>query len=176
MTLETPILLHPLLHPVSHLRYDFLLSVDHPQQIQNLLHSAQFPKKPLPFNAPAFPHHTSITKVTLSIEKTSWRIIVTPAANQFYITIEAVVGAAQSFLSRPIADATWNAASAEARRVADASCVQRRGNVRRRIDWLGGKTKFGGLEPGPGTGRPGNTAGNTGSASECEHVWFLRLV
>lgn len=174
MTLKTPMLLHPLLHPLSPLCYDFLLSVDHPQQKQNLLRCAQFPGRPLPFNAPAFPHNTSITKIILSIEKTSWLITVTPASNQFYITVQAILGAAHSFFSQPISEVTWNAASPEARSVAERSCGKRGGKVKRRIDWLGGKTKFGGLEPG--AGRVGNTAKNTESLSEGKQIWFLRLV
>jgi len=166
--------LHPLLHPSSPLCYDFLLSVDHPQQKQNLLHSVRFPIRPFPFNAPAFPHNTSITKISLSIEKTSWLITVMPASNQFYITIQAVLSTAQSFLSQPITDVTWNVASPEARSVAEKSCAKRGGSVKRRIDWLGGKTKFGGLEPG--MGRTEIIAKKAGPSSDGGQIWFLRLV
>jgi hypothetical protein len=171
---KAPIVLHPLLHPSSPLRYDFLLSGDHPRQKQNLLHSAQFPLRPLPFNAPAFPHNTSITKVILSIEETSWLITVTPASNQFYITIQAVLSAIQNFLSQPIADVTWNAASSQARSVAEKSCAKRGGNVKRRVDWLGGKTKFDGLTLG--VGGVENAAGNTGPPADGAQIWLLRLV
>ncbi|SRR5258706_2866776 len=173
-TLNTPIVLHPLLHPLSSLCYDFLLSVDHPQQKQNLLHSAQFPVRPFPFNAPALPHNTSITKITLSVEKTSWLITVTPTSNQFYITIQAILSTAQDFLSQPITDVTWNAASSQARSVAEKSCAKRGGKVKRRIDWLGGKTKFGGL--GPGSGGVRNAAKTAGSPLDIGQIWFLHLV
>jgi hypothetical protein len=166
-TRNTPIVLHPLLHPLSSLCYDFLLSVDHPQQKQNLLRSAQFPTRPFPFQAPAFPHNTSITKITLSIENTSWLITITPTSNQFYITIQAILNATQSFLSQSITDVTWNAASPRARSVAEKSCTKRGGKVKRRIDWLGGKTKFGGLAP---------AAKASGSPLDGGQVWFLRLV
>ena len=173
-TLKTHIVLHPLLHPLSSLCYDFLLSMDHPQQKQNLLHSAQFPNRPFPFNAPAFPHNTSITKIMFSIEKTSWLITVTPAPNQFYITIQAILHAVQTFLSQPITDVTWNAASSQARSIAEKSCAKRGGNTKRRIDWLGGRTKFGGLDPG--VGRVGNGSKTTRSSSGGEPIWYLRLV
>ena len=173
-TLNTHIILHPLLHPLSPLCYDFLLSLDHPQQKQNLLRSAQFPTRPFPFNAPALPHNTFITKITLSIEKTSWLITVTPTSNQFYITIHAILSAAQNFLSQPITDVTWNAASPQARIVAEKSCTKRGGKVKRRIDWLGGKTKFGGLERG--SGGVGNAANTAGSPLDSGKMWFLRLV
>ena len=173
-TLNTHIVLHPLLHPLSPLCYDFLLSVDHPQQKQNLLRSAQSPVRPFPFNAPALPHNTSITKITLSIEKTSWLITVTPASNQFYITIQAILSTAQTFLSQPITDVTWNAASPQARSVAEKSCAKRGGKVKRRIDWLGGKTTFGGL--GPGSGGVGNAAKPAGTLLDIGQIWFLRLV
>jgi len=172
-TLNTPIVMHPLLHPRTPLCYDFLLSVDHPQQKQNLLRSAQV-ARPFPFNAPAFPHNTSITKITLSIEKTSWLITITPTSNQFYITIQAILNGAQNFLSQPITDVTWNAASSQARSVAEKSCATRGGKVKRRIDWLGGKTKFGGLDPGFGS--VGNAAKTSGSPLDRGHIWFLRLV
>jgi len=171
---KTPIVLHPLLHPLSPLCYDFLLSVHHPQQKQNPLHSAQLPIRPLPSNAPAFPHNTYITKITLSIEKTSWLITVTPTSNQFYITIQAILNTAQNFLSQPITDVTWNAASPQARSVAEESCAKRGGKVKRRIDWLGGRTKFGGLDRI--FGGIGNAAKTAGSPLDGEQIWFLRLV
>ena len=173
-TLNTDIVLHPLLHPLSPLCYDFLLSVDHPQQKQNLLRSTQSPTRPFPFYAPAFPHNTSLTKITLSIEKTSWMITITPTSNQFYITVQAVLSAAQNFLSQPITDVTWNAASPQARIVAEKTCTKRGGKVKRRIDWLGGKTKFGGLEHS--SGNVGNAAKTSGSPLDGRQVWFLRLV
>lgn len=173
-TLNTHIVLHPLLHPLSPLCYDFLLAMDHPQQKQNLLRSAQSPTRPFPFNAPALPHNTYITKITLSIEKTSWLITVTPTANQFYITIQAILSTAQNFLSQPITDVTWNAASPLARSVAEKSCTKRGGKVKRRIDWLGGKTKFGGLDPG--SGGVGNASNTAGSPLDGGQIWFLRFV
>jgi hypothetical protein len=110
---------------------------------------------------PAFTRHSDrirIRQVTLVFSEWDWEIVVsTPAtlfpdnsspANVEIIKSFDILDCIYLYLSEPISShpAEWNSASRAEQDIARQSLAGRGGKILKRVDWLGGRTMFAGLE------------------------------